>query len=158
MVGRATFTTVLSRATISWPAESTTSASQRRRCTAVGALPCPSTASTKGPPSSRCDCAGLANQLIAEVARRAIGADPDRPDLQVEPWLHLTVHFEAEHHFGGPAHAVAAVLADPAFYLGLAFPDLSPPELLEDRKEGDTVALRLRYEFGRGSRTQSPAA
>ncbi len=57
------------------------------------------------------------------------------------------MHFEAEHHFGGPAHAVAAVLADPAFYLGLAFPDLSQPELLEDRKEGDAVALRLRYEF-----------
>jgi hypothetical protein len=57
------------------------------------------------------------------------------------------VHFHAEHHFKGSAQAVVTLLADPAFYLGLALPDLSEPELLEERKDGDDAVLRLRYQF-----------
>jgi hypothetical protein len=57
------------------------------------------------------------------------------------------VRFHAEHRFNGSEQAVAALLADPAFYLGLVLPDLSKPEVLEERKDGDDAMLRLRYEF-----------
>ncbi len=39
------------------------------------------------------------------------------------------------------------MLADPAFYLDLELPDLSLPELLEFRTDGDHSVVRLRYEF-----------
>jgi hypothetical protein len=57
------------------------------------------------------------------------------------------VRFHAEHRFDGTEQAVAALLADPAFYLGLSLPDLSRPEVLEERDDGDHTMLRLRYEF-----------
>jgi len=57
------------------------------------------------------------------------------------------VRFHAEHRFDGPGTAVAALLADPAFYVDLALPDLSEPEVLEHRAHGDEAVVRLRYEF-----------
>ena len=57
------------------------------------------------------------------------------------------MRFRAEHHYRGSDAAVVALLADPTFYLGLALPDLSRPELVEERENGDDVVLRLRYEF-----------
>lgn len=42
---------------------------------------------------------------------------------------------------------MADVLVDPAFTLGLALPDLGPPELLEEQQDGDVSTLRFRYEF-----------
>ena len=42
---------------------------------------------------------------------------------------------------------MAALLVDSAFYLHLALPDLSLPELVEEHSEGDHSMLRLRYEF-----------
>jgi hypothetical protein len=57
------------------------------------------------------------------------------------------VRFRAEHHYRGPLRAVVALLADPTFYLDLDLPDLSRPELVEEREDGDDVVLRLRYEF-----------
>ena len=57
------------------------------------------------------------------------------------------MRFHAEHRFNGSEQAVTALLADPAFYLGLALPDLSRPELLEEGDDGDKAMLRLRYEF-----------
>lgn len=57
------------------------------------------------------------------------------------------MRFRAEHHFRGPDRAVVAVLADPTFYLDLDLPDLSRPEIVEQREEGDHVVVRLRYEF-----------
>ncbi len=57
------------------------------------------------------------------------------------------MRFQAEHHFHGSPDAVVAVLADPNFYIGLQLPDLSRPEVLEDRTEGQTSVIRLRYEF-----------
>lgn len=57
------------------------------------------------------------------------------------------MRFRAEHHFRGPDRAVVAVLADPTFYLDLALPDLSRPELVDQREERDDVVVRLRYEF-----------
>jgi hypothetical protein len=57
------------------------------------------------------------------------------------------MRFHAEHHFSGSVQAVVTLLGDPAFYLGLSLPDLSRPEILEDRKSGDASQIRLRYEF-----------
>jgi hypothetical protein len=57
------------------------------------------------------------------------------------------MRFHAEHRFGGSVPAVATLLADPAFYLGLALPDLNRPELLEQRQDGNDAVVRLRYEF-----------
>ncbi|MHB1712910.1 MAG: DUF2505 family protein [Acidimicrobiales bacterium] len=57
------------------------------------------------------------------------------------------MRFHAEHRFDAPVPAVAALLADPAFYLGLDLPDLSTPEMLETRTDGSETTLRLRYEY-----------
>ena len=57
------------------------------------------------------------------------------------------MRFHSEHHFDAPVEAVEAILVDPAFYLGLILPDLSTPELLDQRSDGDTTTLKLRYEF-----------
>jgi hypothetical protein len=57
------------------------------------------------------------------------------------------VRFHAEHRFSGSEQAVAAILADPDFYLGLALPDLGRPVVLERNEAGDEAQLRLRYEF-----------
>lgn len=57
------------------------------------------------------------------------------------------VRFEAHHEFHGPPVAVAAVLADPSFHLGLELPDLSLPELVARRDDETGVHLSLRYEF-----------
>jgi hypothetical protein len=57
------------------------------------------------------------------------------------------MRFAAEHQFHGSPDAVAAILADPAFYVGLQLPDLSQPDVLDQRQEGATSVLRLRYLF-----------
>jgi hypothetical protein len=57
------------------------------------------------------------------------------------------VRFHAEHHFNAAGAAVATLLADPTFYLDLSLPDLSRPEILEQRRDGGEAVLRLRYEF-----------
>ncbi len=57
------------------------------------------------------------------------------------------MRFHAEHHISGSEEAVAALLVDSAFYLHLALPDLSLPELVDEQSEGDIAMLRLRYEF-----------
>jgi hypothetical protein len=57
------------------------------------------------------------------------------------------VRFHTEHRFHGSPGAVAALLADPGFYVGLALPDLSQPEVLEQHADSDDAALVLRYEY-----------
>ncbi len=57
------------------------------------------------------------------------------------------MRFEAEHRFSGSPGAVAAILADPAFYLDLKLPDLSQPAVLDQRSNGEESVLRLRYLF-----------
>ena len=57
------------------------------------------------------------------------------------------MRFQAEHRFHGPVAAVAALLADPGFYMDLDLPDLSRPELVEERTEGTEAVVRLRYAF-----------
>jgi hypothetical protein len=57
------------------------------------------------------------------------------------------MRFHAEHRFSASAPAVAALLADPAFYLDLVLPDLSQPEILQQSQAGNETVVRLRYEF-----------
>jgi hypothetical protein len=57
------------------------------------------------------------------------------------------VRFHTEHLFPAPMSAVLALLSDAAFYLALTLPDLSQPELLEERQDDESTVLRLRYEF-----------
>jgi Protein of unknown function (DUF2505) len=57
------------------------------------------------------------------------------------------VRFHAEHRFDGSVETVSALLSEPGFYLDLVLPDLSQPELLEHREDGDSTDIQLRYEF-----------
>jgi hypothetical protein len=57
------------------------------------------------------------------------------------------VRFHAEHRFHASPQAVAALLVDPSFYVALALPDLSPPDVLEHHIDGPAAVLVLRYEF-----------
>jgi Protein of unknown function (DUF2505) len=58
------------------------------------------------------------------------------------------MRFDAQHRFTAAPEAVAAVLADPEFYLSLHLPDLSLPEVVEHQHGDDGSALvLLRYEF-----------
>ena len=57
------------------------------------------------------------------------------------------MRFQAEHDFDGPADRVAALLTDPDFHRHLELPDLSRPEIVAARGDGDTAHLQLRYEF-----------
>jgi hypothetical protein len=71
------------------------------------------------------------------------GHDAER----VRSWQHLVVRFHAEHHIHASGAAVATLLADPTFYLGLSLPDLSRPEILDQHHDGGEAVLRMRYEF-----------
>jgi len=57
------------------------------------------------------------------------------------------MRFESEYRIHGSPSAVAGILADPGFYARLKLPDLSQPDVLDQRTEGDTTVLRLRYLF-----------
>ena len=58
----------------------------------------------------------------------------------------MQLHLEQE--FGGTVEEVEAVLIDPDFIAGLAaLPKLGRPELLEQRRDGDSVTQRVRYHF-----------
>jgi Protein of unknown function (DUF2505) len=59
----------------------------------------------------------------------------------------VAVRFHTEHTFTGSEQAVATLLSDPDFYLGLTLPDLGQPELLEQRLDTTDAIVRLRYEF-----------
>lgn len=57
------------------------------------------------------------------------------------------MRFQVEHEFRSRPDLVAAVLIDPDFFRTLVLPDLSQPEILESRSDGEHSVLRLRYEF-----------
>ena len=57
------------------------------------------------------------------------------------------MRFRAEHEFPGPPAAVAAILCDPEFHLGLDLADLSRPEVVAHSVNNTVTELRLRYEF-----------
>ncbi len=63
------------------------------------------------------------------------------------PWNDARVHFESVHRFHGSPASVARILADPGFYRDLDLPDLSLPEMVENRTEGNDAVVTLRYEF-----------
>jgi hypothetical protein len=64
-----------------------------------------------------------------------------------QPCQYLPVCFHTEHHFDGSNEAVKALMVDADFYLDLALPDLSLPEVLERSENGDVTMLRLRYNY-----------
>ena len=54
-----------------------------------------------------------------------------------------------EQHFPGTVEEVETVFIDPGFIAELAaLPKLGSPELLDQRRDGDTVTQRVRYHFG----------
>jgi hypothetical protein len=58
------------------------------------------------------------------------------------------VHFTVEQTLPGTIDAIIAALLDPAFVTGLgALANLGPPEVLEQRRDGDLVVQRVRYRF-----------
>ncbi len=58
------------------------------------------------------------------------------------------MRFQAEQEFPGVApKAVATLLVDPEFESRVELPDLSLPEVLDHRVDGNDTVLRLRYEF-----------
>lgn len=57
------------------------------------------------------------------------------------------MRFHAEHRFHASPGAVATLLADPSFYVALALPDLSRPEVLEHDIDDQVAVLVLRYAF-----------
>jgi hypothetical protein len=58
------------------------------------------------------------------------------------------MRFQAEQRFPGVApRVVAALLVDPEFQSRVELPDLSLPEVVEHRVDGDDAVLRLRYGF-----------
>jgi hypothetical protein len=60
------------------------------------------------------------------------------------------VKFNLEHRFGAPLEAVEQAMVDPAFLAGTRLPDVGPPEVLSREESGDTVTLRVRYEYTGG--------
>lgn len=68
-------------------------------------------------------------------------------DRQRRSWQHEGVRFHAEHTFHGSVDVLITLLTDAKFYVDLALPDLSQPEVVEERRDADEVVLRLRYEF-----------
>jgi len=57
------------------------------------------------------------------------------------------MRFSARHEFPAAVPAVAAVLADPAFYTALQLPDVALPELLDHDTDASRVTIRLRYTY-----------
>jgi hypothetical protein len=57
------------------------------------------------------------------------------------------VHFQTEHRFHATPDQVADAMCDPQFYLTLELPDLSKPEIVDQKTSGDSTTLRLRYEY-----------
>ena len=55
--------------------------------------------------------------------------------------------FRLEHTFDAPLEAVETAMVDPAFLEGTRLPDVGPPRVLSREEDGDTVTLRVRYEY-----------
>jgi hypothetical protein len=62
-------------------------------------------------------------------------------------WDDDGVHFRARHQLPGPPGAVAEVIADPSFYVGLDLPDVERPEVIDHHSDGPRSVVRLRYVF-----------
>jgi Protein of unknown function (DUF2505) len=57
------------------------------------------------------------------------------------------VKFHLEHHFDAPLERVEAATVDPAFLESTRLPDVGPPQVLSRDEAGDTVSVRVRYEY-----------
>ena len=84
---------------------------------------------------------------LVRIEATHVAAISGRNRWRTQPWQYRAVRFHAEHRFTGSVEAVAALLADPNFYVDLILPDLNQPDVLESRDDGDDAMLRLRYEF-----------
>jgi Protein of unknown function (DUF2505) len=55
--------------------------------------------------------------------------------------------FNLEHSFAAPIEAVEAAMVDPAFLESTRLPDVGPPRVLSREDDGDTVTLRVDYQY-----------
>lgn len=55
--------------------------------------------------------------------------------------------FHLDHTFGAPLDAVEAAMVNPEFLEGTRLPDVGPPKVLSREEAGDTVTLRVHYEY-----------
>jgi hypothetical protein len=57
------------------------------------------------------------------------------------------VEFRLEHRFDASLDAVEAAMVDPGFLEGTRLSDVAPPKVLSREDLGDTVTLRVHYEY-----------
>src|SRR5947209_1136232 len=57
------------------------------------------------------------------------------------------MEFRLEHTFDAPLDAVEAAMVDPEFLESTRLPDVGPPEVLSREEDGDTVTLRVSYQY-----------
>ncbi len=55
--------------------------------------------------------------------------------------------FHLEHRFDAPLEQVEAATANPAFLESTRLPDVGPPKVLSRDEAGDTVTLRVQYQY-----------
>ena len=58
--------------------------------------------------------------------------------------------FRLEHRFEAPLGVVEEAMVDPDFLEGTRLPDVGPPRVLSREDVGDTVTLRVKYEYTGG--------
>jgi hypothetical protein len=57
------------------------------------------------------------------------------------------VKFRLEHTFLAPLDAVEVAMVDPEFLESTRLPDVGPPKVLSRDEDGDTVTLRVSYQY-----------
>jgi hypothetical protein len=57
------------------------------------------------------------------------------------------VKFRLEHRFDASLDTVEAAMVDPVFLESTRLPDVGPPKVLSREDQGDTVTLRVHYEY-----------
>jgi hypothetical protein len=57
------------------------------------------------------------------------------------------VKFNLEHTFDAPIDAVEAAMVNPTFLESTRLPDVGPPKVLSRDENGDTVTLRVSYQY-----------
>jgi len=57
------------------------------------------------------------------------------------------VKFNLEHSFAAPVDAVESAMVDPTFLESTRLPDVGPPKVLSREEDGDTVTLRVDYQY-----------
>ena len=55
--------------------------------------------------------------------------------------------FRLEHRFDAPLDTVEVAMVDPVFLEATRLPDVGPPKVLSREEAGDTITLRVHYEY-----------